>query len=550
MLGHVERLPVALVVTAAVAQLASFGRTLSYALVWDDVSWIADNPMLSAPLTEGLGLGQHAHMGVSLGEGTLHTVHESYRPLAFASAWLDVRLFGRDGPAMHLESAVLGLAYLPLVYGIARALGVPAKWAAIAAIAFVLHPIQVEAFAYVSARADVLAGCFALVAMWLTVRPHAPQGLRGPSLASRIAVGTLIALAGCASLLAKEATIGWPLGAAVLLVATGQLRTRGAALLGGVAGIALYAVLRIGLAGQTDTANPGAAMVGLFELPGVALELASSMILPFDLSIARPVRSAYAWRGWVLTVLAALALVWRLRSNERSARIAGWIGAAWLFIVVSVGPSAVVAVIMDTVSDRYAHVAWLGPCLAGAALGHELESSPTTSRRRHAVLGFAGLWACMGLAIAWLQVPIWRNNDALYRHALAVEPESGQANYRVGYLYAQRGDFPAAIPYFERALAISPSDGRAHNNLGVSYLNLGRLREAERSFEQAFIVTHGASFRALHNLATLDLHEGRVERACERLNAALALHPAYDQASDLRDRACTNLAGGQGRDER
>jgi len=92
--------------------------------------------------------------------------HESYRPVSATSHWIDVHLFGPRAWPMHLHNILLGLLSIVLVSAVGRALGLgvwlPCLWA--------LHPLHVEVFAYISARSDLLAAIFSLLALLSVLR--------------------------------------------------------------------------------------------------------------------------------------------------------------------------------------------------------------------------------------------------------------------------------------------------------------------------------------------------------------------------------------------
>ncbi len=71
--------------------------------------------------------------------------------------------------ASHLTNLALHLVNGVLVYGVALAWVSPAG-ALVTTAAFLLHPIQTEAVAYVASRSELLATTCALLALWLTQR--------------------------------------------------------------------------------------------------------------------------------------------------------------------------------------------------------------------------------------------------------------------------------------------------------------------------------------------------------------------------------------------
>src|SRR5688500_16068078 len=88
--------------------VGSFARTAGYGFVWDDVSEIAENPLLRGPFARGLAATQHEQMGVHYADW-VRPAHDSYRPVRYASYRLDAALSGLEPGAMHLHNLLLGL---------------------------------------------------------------------------------------------------------------------------------------------------------------------------------------------------------------------------------------------------------------------------------------------------------------------------------------------------------------------------------------------------------------------------------------------------------
>ncbi len=90
-----------------------------------------------------------------------------YRPLVELSFWLDQQLWGLEPGVMHLENVLLHLANALLVYRIAsrcaKKTGADLFWLPLfAAMLFLLHPLNVEAVAWIAGRTDPILALFAL----------------------------------------------------------------------------------------------------------------------------------------------------------------------------------------------------------------------------------------------------------------------------------------------------------------------------------------------------------------------------------------------------
>lgn len=88
-----------------------------------------------------------------------------FRPLGFASMWLDTRLFGTNYAAHALVDLLLHAGVALALFGVLCKARVPILAAALAALFFALHPAAASAAQWWSARFDVLATLFVLLAM-------------------------------------------------------------------------------------------------------------------------------------------------------------------------------------------------------------------------------------------------------------------------------------------------------------------------------------------------------------------------------------------------
>ena len=80
-----------------------------------------------------------------------------------------------------------------------------------------------------------------------------------------------------------------------------------------------------------------------------------------------------------------------------------------------------------------------------------------------------------------------RRSQALdmFRRAARDDPSHPQAWSCIGFLLAERADYPGAIEAFSRALELEPGSAAAHFNLGFLLQRSGRHAEALERFERA-----------------------------------------------------------------
>jgi hypothetical protein len=337
-------------------------------------------------------------------------------------------------------------------------------------------------------------------------------------------------------LFCKEAYIGLPFALTAMLYLIGRLNRAKAALLGLLVAAVGFLVVRASITEMGSTGFGEAALA----FPGIFLHYLKLSILPADLSIQRMYDPAYTVPGWVfLGILIAGGLAAHRFGSKRikwvSLNVLG--GLAWMAILI--GPSAIVIVILGEVSDRYAYLP-----LAGFAVALVVALRALFQRFPRFLLAFGigvGIWAVFWLVIAWLQVPVWRDNRALYTHAVRMEPWSSMAAYRLGYTYLLDSDLVTAEPLFQEALRLDPRNLRAMNNLSVVYLRTGRYSRAEGLLLKLIEASQNTHYRAWNNLATVHFAQGHQARGCRALKEALAINPNYQLAQRAWRRWCTGV---------
>ncbi|HXU82893.1 MAG TPA: tetratricopeptide repeat protein, partial [Polyangia bacterium] len=209
-------------------------------------------------------------------------------------------------------------------------------------------------------------------------------------------------------------------------------------------------------------------------------------------------------------------------------------GLGWA--IATVGPSAVVAVLMGVAADRYAYLPMLGFALAAVAVARALWAARPSSRRVMVLAGAAWAFLCVG--VSHLAVSSWRDPYHLYANAVLSEPDSAAARYGIGVVFARKGMWTEAIASFESATRFDPDHMRAWNNLSVAYESRGRLADGERAVRRAIALSDGTHFRAWYNLATIQERQGRAAESCASLERALAINPYYAKAETEAVQRC------------
>jgi tetratricopeptide (TPR) repeat protein len=174
--------------------------------------------------------------------------------------------------------------------------------------------------------------------------------------------------------------------------------------------------------------------------------------------------------------------------------------------------------IVSTVADHYVYLGLLAVALA---LAWAVSNWPTI-----ATPPIAGLLLLLGI-LSFIQAGRWNDSYALWRHALAVNPNSGLAYGNLGVAYLNGGNANAALSLLIRATAIDPHDPFAQLNLIRAQLAVGQTGAAADSAERLV-----AAYRRRS-----DFDPQLVAAVLDRFAAAIAARGDASSAERLRNEA-------------
>jgi protein O-mannosyl-transferase len=500
---------------------AAYGPVVHAGWVWDDDSWITENPAVQDP---------HG----------LHAIWTSvprmqYYPLTFTTFWVEHRLHGFEPLGYHLANVFLHAANAFLVGLILSSLGVPgAYW--VAAL-FAVHPVHVESVAWVTERKNVLSGLFCLgsaLAYLDFERERRP---------ARYALA--LALFACA-LLSKTTSATLP--AALAVVAAWRKwppRARD------LAPLLPFVLLALTLASVTVVLERG--MVS-FASPDfrftpsdrVLIAARSLLFYPFKLLVPYPlifnyprfdVETASAAAFWPVPVvaLAAAALAFAWRRGRRGVPCAVLVYVAMIF--PALGFFDVYAFRFSFVADHFQYLASIGILalwpLSGAWLLRKLEVG-RAFRTAARALG-AGVVLILAV-LTWNQAGAYRDEATLWEDTIAKNPDSWIAHHSLARLRTKSGQLDAAIAGFNEAIRCKPSSVESYTGRGLAHGKQGRLDLAIADLDHAVALDDGYPEAFLDRGEVL-VDAGRYADAIRDLDRFLASNPRYAPAYRLRAEA-------------
>ena len=441
--------------------------------VWDDRAFTE-----AAPVREPSGLRQIWFSPSEIqGEG-------HYWPLTYTTFWLDHRLWGFAPAGFHVVNVLLHVANVILLWRLLLRLAVPGAWM-IAAL-FAVHPVHVEAVAWVIGRKDLLATLCYLSAgrAWLRFleEPH-------PSRHSTC-YGLSLALF-AAGLLCKS--IGITLPVALLIC---QWWKQGRVSWIDLRRVAPFFAVGLGFAAADLSYYREDIATWIAHYSPVERVLLAThalwfylgkLLWPTGLAVIYPhwevnVADPLAW-GYVAAAVAVVAALWFLRHRIGRGPLAGL-----LFFAVTLSP--VLGFVsygymqFSFVADRYQYLAGIGPLtVVIGATAWGLTKLPDVAGKGALCLALAVL-ALLG-TLSWRQASIYRDEITFFNHVISHNPTARNAHLNLGKALFESGRREEGLAAIRTELKLRPDFLKAHYSAGLMFLHLGRLDESERHLRRA-----------------------------------------------------------------
>ncbi|MHC4691429.1 MAG: tetratricopeptide repeat protein [Planctomycetota bacterium] len=498
---------------------------------YDDDKYVTENPNVKRGIT---------YETVIWAFTTPH--YHMWHPLTSLTHLLDYQLFGLNPSWHHLTSLLFHIASTLLLFGILKKM-TSAVWPSLfVAAAFALHPLNVESVAWISERKNVLSTFFWMLTIAVYIR------YTDRSCISRfLPVVLVFALATMTKPMVVTLPFAlllldyWPLGRLQFKRAGDEqdLEQTESEQVDGrrvplwrllVEKIPLF-VLVAALSAVTFIAQQrGGTMSGLGNVP-LKYRLSnalvsyvtyiSKMVWPARLAVfyPHPFNKLPIWQivaSALVLLVVSVAVLWFARRCK-------YLTVGWLwYLGILVPVIGIVQVGSQAMADRYTYLPFIGLFIMIAWGLYDLSAN---WRYRKIILGPAALAVLLTLALCTrLQLRHWRNNKALFEHAINVTENNFVMNNNYANVLKDIGEVEKAVEHFSNALRIRPNSPEIYNNLGIALRRLDRSDDAIRCYRKALELK--AYFpEARYNLAAELTRQGKIDEAVEHYRMALKLRP-------------------------
>ena len=496
------------------ATLIAYSPALLGGLLWDDAGH------LTAPALQSFrGLWR---IWFELG------TTQQYYPLLHTAFWVEHHIWGDSVLGYHLTNVALHTTAAFLVILIVRRLSLPGAW--LAGFIFALHPVCVEAVAWISEQKSTLSAVFYLASALTYLRFDQTRRKSRYLLALGLFVLALLSKTVTATLPAVLLALFWWM--------RGRLEWRRDVLpLAPWFVLAVPAGLLTAWVERQFIGAQGAAYAltipQRFLLAGrVPWFYAGKLLWPFDLMFSYPrwkIDSGEWWQYLFPAGLVALAAGFGLLARRNRGPLAALlIFAGTLFPVLG---------FLNVFPFRYSYVADHFQYLASLAIIVPVTSALTLAAGRVSLNKTAAAALCALLAgalglLTWRQSGIYTDQETLYRETIARNPGSAFAHNNLGtVLFLTPGRLAEAIAEFQTALRLQPDSPEVHESLGNAMAATpGRLPDAIAEYRAALRLR--PDFADAHDNLGIALSRmpGRLPEAIAEYREALRIKPDFAEA--------------------
>jgi tetratricopeptide (TPR) repeat protein len=486
---------------------------------------------------------------------------------------LEFKLFNIRLPGGYLVISILLHAInVLLLWTLLRKLEVPG--ALVAAAIFAVHPVNVEAVAWISQQSMVLCGTWSLLLVLVFLRHRGinppPAGMHGwarlPE--SGWALYALSLILWGAALSTHAVAAGLPIALLIILWwERGRFTREDMLSLLPLVAMAVVWIALVMIADSKRAATVAASAEALapasrwLDVPRAGFTYLLHWIAPIGLSFGYPppAPAMPIQIGFLIGLLAAVGLAWG--ALWRIGR--GPLAAALIFIGLLLP-----LLLVRTDLQRYGasvgdHLAYLPGIALVVGIVAVLAQINLLSRRKWIRPALTGVAVCGLAMLTILRIPDYRTARNLWNTALKTNPNSVLAYNQLGLIELDEQQYSAATEHFRAALQRDPGDVTTHLNIARAALAAGETDKARMRFQEALPLapdnpdvhfglagvlanlhdTDGAireytrvlqsrpdHFLAMSNLGLLYADRGDDDKAMAQYEAAIRINPSFSVA--------------------
>ncbi len=521
---------------------------LRNALFWDDADWIINNSAVRTLSWSNLKFIFSHDALAGIGQASNY-----YRPFLFLTFLFNYLVSGLNPVLYHLLNNTIHLANSILIFVLLCRWINNRRAAFLAALLFLIHPLQTEAVTYISGRGDPLSVLLMLLGIFIFLNLRE----RGKTILAYVSSGIAMVLA----ILSRETAVLFPLCLGVAIIAFEykslrfsfwqRLKKTFTPMLPFIGVSAVYAVLRLTVLNFQNTLNfyqhqniySEHLSYRLFTFFHALLVYLRLIIAPIGLHMERDIAVntslgvGWAWLGLSLIVAGLLWLLYAYRRRLVSSNI--WFFGLAVFLI-NLAPSSGIIPINARIYEHWLYFSLFGAfSIAGWYLDKFLAYTEKNRPDFKPTIIISLVLYCAFLSIQTIRRNIlWGNTEAFYKNILNYHPDNIRVLNNLANWYSNKGENDEATALYQKANEVEPSQPAPYYNLGNIARDKGDLILAESLYKKSVEVDPTFHY-AYRSLAELYFQSNRIPEAIEALEKLQKLRPTSEVETALR-----NLEGG------
>jgi tetratricopeptide (TPR) repeat protein len=448
---------------------------------------------------------------------------ELYDPLTFISYQIDYTLDGLKPFIFHLDNLIQHTLNAILVVWLIFLLS-KKKWIAlVCGILFAVHPLNVEAVAWASARKDTLSTLFFLLTLisYLYYRSNTKKWI--------YALGLFFFLCG---LLSKVMVLTVPF--VLLLIDYLEHRVINRRML--LEKIPYFLLPLpfgiVALFGKTRAVTSASPIDVLLAFIKGTMFYLEKLCVPIHLSVLYPYSQTVSILSPdfflpVIGLIILLFIAWFFRNRFRE------ITFGILFYLITLVPTVFNVFKGGTLyfaSDRYVYISEIGIFFMVAtvifSLCTQVSSAQQSLIRLRTASGIIGCLAIVFATLAYKQSLVWQNTQTLFVQTLKYYPNAVAARINLGFVYSASGLLDQAMQQFNAGLQTNPTNALLVTNIAGVYDKQGKTEDAIAEYKKA-IAMDPKQPDAVYGLGSVYEKQGKLDDAFALYTKTQELDPTY-----------------------
>lgn len=397
-----------------------------------------------------------------------------YQPVTTLFYAVTHSLFGLNPTAFHLLSLLIHVVNSLIVFKLLQHFTNAKKLSFLLSLLFLVHPMQVESVAWVSAFSNLLFSFFFLTAFWSYMNYQATRKI------NYLVLCFILFILSCAS---KSAAVVLPI---ILLFYDYYLskNVKIKLLLQKIPFLAisiLFGIVTI-LGRETaghlsDLTATFSAFDRVFLVSHSFLFYPSKFLFPYQLSAFYPYpvlnNGALPVLYYLSPIIIIISLVTIILLRQKRLLV---LGAGWFTITIALVLQFVPFGNQIT-TDRYIYLPLFGLLLILGFLLQKVKASTL-------ILLFSIPLVLLSF-MSFQRVQIWENDKALWTSVIETHPTVSQAYNNLGSYALKSNKGKEAFDYFNQAIKIQPNYADAYSNRGNLFSQAGNSVAAMKDFNKA-----------------------------------------------------------------